>query len=156
MEEATNDDAGNEDDDEEEEDDTFGNTEDESIMKVATEQQLSWFGFKIVGDNVDKNICASFQRSDHGTCSLHHFYSFTSRDRLDFSNFLDKDPDLSTIIGDIDVDAQEFLPSEEEIDIVKEEFSILIARYVFWYNITVGRVLITRFLIVCFSIARNQ
>ena len=124
---TNNDDAGNEDCDEEEEDDPSRNNKDKSIINVTTEQQLSWFGFKNVGDNIDKNIRASFQRSDHGTLSLHHFHAFASRDRLDFSSLSDKDPDLSTAIGDIG--AQEFLPSEQDIEMIKGEFCILIARY---------------------------
>ena len=132
IEETANDDASNEDCDEEEESGPSRNTEDQSI---TTEHLLPWFGFKITGDNIDKNIRASFQRSDHGTVSLHHFHSFASRDRLDLSNFSDKDPDLSTVIGDID--AEKFLPSEQDIEIIKEEFCILVARYDLANNIMV-------------------
>ena len=97
-------------------------------QSVTTEQLLPWFGFKIIGDNIDKNVRASFQRSDHGTTSLHHFHAFASRDRLDLSSLSDKDPDLSTVI--VDIDPEEFLPSQEDIDKIKEEFCILIAKYV--------------------------
>lgn len=124
MEETANDDASNEDSDEEEESGPLRNIEDQSI---TTEHPLPWFGFKITGDNVDKNIRPLFQRSDHGTISLHHFHSFAARDRLDLSNLSGKDPDLSTAIGDIN--AEKFLPSEQDIEIIKEEFCILVARY---------------------------
>ena len=118
-------DANNEDSDEGEEIGPSTNTEDQSVI---TEHPLPWFGFKITGDNIDKNIRASFQRSDHGTISLHHFHSFASRDRIDLSALSDEDPDLSTVIGDID--AEKFLPSEQDIEKIKEEFCILVARYV--------------------------
>ena len=95
---------------------------------VTTEQLLPWFGFKIIGDNINKNVRASFQRSDHGTTSLHHFHAFASRDRLDLSSLSDKDPDLSTVI--VDIDPEEFLPSQEDIDKINEKFCILIAKYV--------------------------
>ena len=42
--------------------------------------------YKIVGDNIDKNIRPSFQRVSHQTKSLHYFYSFAAMDRINISN----------------------------------------------------------------------
>jgi len=39
-----------------------------------------WNGFKIVGDNIDKNVRPSFQRAQHQTKSLHYFNSYAVRD----------------------------------------------------------------------------
>ena len=91
-------DANNEDSDEEEKIGPSTNTEDQSII---TEHPLPWFGFKITGDNIDKNIRASMSFQ----ISLHCFHSFASRD----------------------IDAEKFLPSEQD---AKEEFCILVTRYV--------------------------
>lgn len=44
-----------------------------------------WNGFKIVGDNLDKNIRPSLQRLTHQTKSLHHFHSYAVKDRVNFS-----------------------------------------------------------------------
>ena len=35
-----------------------------------------WYGFKLVGDNIDKNIHPSLQQRNSQTNSLHYFYSF--------------------------------------------------------------------------------
>ena len=48
--------------------------------------QIEWFEFKIVGDNLDKNVRPSFQSFDWQTKSFHHFHSFAVRDRIDFSS----------------------------------------------------------------------
>ena len=44
-----------------------------------------WAGYKIVGDNVDKNIHPSFQRTDWQIESLHYFHVCAAEDRVDFS-----------------------------------------------------------------------
>ena len=40
----------------------------------------NWTGFKIVGDNLDKNIHPSFSRSDNATRSLHYFHYYAVLD----------------------------------------------------------------------------
>ena len=42
-----------------------------------------WKGFKLVGDNVDKNIRPSLQRFHNKTNSLHYFHYYAVLDRLD-------------------------------------------------------------------------
>ena len=41
-------------------------------------------GYKIVGDNIDKNIQRTHQRIDRTTRSLHYFYMCAVKDRVDF------------------------------------------------------------------------
>ena len=41
---------------------------------------LKWQGFKIVGDNIDKNFRPSYQRMNSQTISLHFFHSFAVLD----------------------------------------------------------------------------
>ena len=40
----------------------------------------SWVGYKIVGDNVDKNNRPNFQRTDRQTKSLHYFHACAAKD----------------------------------------------------------------------------
>ena len=50
----------------------------------------SWKGFKIVGDNIDKNFRRSFQRVDFiQTRSFHYFHSYAVLDRIDISGYTD-------------------------------------------------------------------
>ena len=107
--EETNEDESNDDDGDDVPDISLGATEEEH--STNSHDVHAWCGFKIVGDNVDKNVRASFQRWDRGTVSLHHFHSFALRDCIDFSYLLDKDPNLCDITNDID--AQDFFPQQK-------------------------------------------
>ena len=92
---------------------------------VQSSMASSWSGFKIVGDNVDYNIHASFQRSDDtAQRSFHQFHAIAVKDRVDFSALSDSAPVLSSA----DYDLKSLLPSEADIDIIKDEMSILISR----------------------------
>ena len=91
-----------------------------SVDGCATE----WFGYKFVGDNIDKNVKASFQRLDHCNQSFHFFHGYAVRDRVDFSTYSDDKPEFNL------PDPSSLLPSNSEMSLVKEELSILIARLV--------------------------
>ena len=84
---------------------------------------LKWQGFKIVGDNIDKNFRPSYQRMNSQTISLHFFHSFAVLDRVDLSGVSD-----TKKIGIVDV--SKLLPSQEEVAITKQHFSVSISRYV--------------------------
>ena len=82
----------------------------------------SWNGFKLVGDNIDKNVRASYQRIGHTTQSLHYFHSYALLDRIDFSGLSDAPPPPSI------VDPLTFLPLEEDIYLVESDNVTLISR----------------------------
>ena len=77
-----------------------------SVCTVSEEEGNSsqecltpWCGFKIVSDNIDKNIQPSHQRLDRQTQSLHYFHSFAVRDRIDLSAYSDQPPSIPPVIG---------------------------------------------------------
>lgn len=82
--------------------------------------------YKLVGDNIDKNICPSSRdlRSDHQTKSLHYFHVYAIRDRVDLTDLPDKpqlpDPD--------DTKLESLLPTEDDYTALKRNFAILAAR----------------------------
>lgn len=83
-----------------------------------------WFGFKIVGDNVDKTVKPRHETMHQHSQSLHYFHAYAVRDRIDFS-FLSAEPsqlDPSLYLAEM------LLPSSEELDGITKSFSILIAR----------------------------
>ena len=45
--------------------------------------------YKLVGDNLDKNVHPRDMRSDHQTQSFHFFHTYAVRDRIDLSEFSD-------------------------------------------------------------------
>ena len=48
-----------------------------------------WFGFKIVGDNIDKMIKLRYMRCDRQNQSLHYFHMYAVWDRIDLSDSCD-------------------------------------------------------------------
>lgn len=91
---------------------------------LVTTHLGAWSGFKIVGDNIDKTVHASFQRSDDDTArSLHHFHMYAVKDRVDLSMLSDSPPPFPTKI-----DVECLLPSESDIDAITEEISVLLSR----------------------------
>ena len=82
-----------------------------------------WNGFKIVGDNIDKNIRPSYQRCDRQTASLHYFHACAVGDRIDFSSLPNIRP-TSVLI-----DPTDLLPKAADIDALKDKFQILVSRY---------------------------
>ena len=79
-------------------------------------------GYKIVGDNIDKNIWCTYQRIDRTTRSLHYFHMFAVKDRVDFSHLSDSRP------TQVDVDIQVLLPDATDLAAIKKDFEILISR----------------------------
>lgn len=80
--------------------------------------------YKIVGDNIDKNIKPRDMRSDHQTKSLHYFHLYAVRDRIDLSKYEDNPslPDIASINTD------QLLPSEEDAQTLRSNFAMHIAR----------------------------
>ena len=89
------------------------------------EVSLEWCGFKLVGDNIDKNIRPSFQRSNRQTKSLHYFHSFAVKDRVNLQSLSDVTPTNPNI------DYSKLLPSAADITQFTNDAEILVARYVF-------------------------
>ena len=89
---------------------------------AASSTSSSWKGFKLVGDNVDKNVHASYQRIGRSTQSLHYFHSYAVLDRVDFSGLSDEPPPPSI------VDPLSFLPTDSDISVVERDMCILISR----------------------------
>ena len=85
--------------------------------------QQEWFGYKFVGDNIDKNIKPRYQRQDHRGLSLHYFHGFGVLDRVNMSKLSDISPSVH------DRDFNNFLLSKEDIKSLKEELEILVSRY---------------------------
>ena len=55
--------------------------------EIANVTMTSWPGFKLVIDNVDKNIHPSFQRVDRQTQSLHYCHTIAIKDRIYLSEY---------------------------------------------------------------------
>ena len=90
-------------------------------MECVTLSRKSWKGFKIVGDNIDKNFRCSFQRMDFQTRSFHYFHSYAVLDRVDLSGYVD-----TSCSGEVDFTS--ILPTDDDISSLKQIFCIFVSR----------------------------
>eukprot|EP00731_Ephydatia_muelleri_P018431 Em0011g471a len=58
---------------------------------IGNEGNEEWYGFRVVGDNVDKNVKPRDMRLNSQTTSLHYFHTYAVKDRICFSH-LSTDP----------------------------------------------------------------
>ena len=70
--------------------------EDGAIVTME-ESRNSWCGFKLVGDNIDKNVHPTYQRSDHQTQSLHYFHAYAVVDCIDLCELPHSTPERPDI-----------------------------------------------------------
>ena len=77
--------------------------------------RTEWTGFKIVGDNIDKNIRPANQRIDRRTQSFHYFHSYAVLDRIDWTEASISQPVVE------DLDPRSFLLTPSEVERLKEE-----------------------------------
>lgn len=98
--------------------DIFGN----EASLIPTEKTPKTF--KLVMDNIDKNIKPNQMRIDKQTKSLHYMHKYAVRDRIDLSSFTDRPslPDISKI------KVSSILPSVDDQSAIKKNFAVLIAR----------------------------
>lgn len=82
----------------------------------------NWTGFKIVGDNVDKNFRPSTQCHDNKTQSMHWFHLYAVKDRIDLSSYSDSTPSSDTI------DVNKLLIHQDDIKQITSDAEILISR----------------------------
>ena len=96
----------------------------EAQRRSGGESGGNWCGFKLVGDNIDKNIRPSYQRSDLQTKSLHHFHAYAVLDRVDLSEFSNITPERPK------VDSSTLLPTTSDLHLLQRDAEILVSRYV--------------------------
>ena len=82
----------------------------------------TWNGFKMIEDNINKNLHPSFQGIDSTTRSLHYFHSYALLDRVDFSGQSDEPQS-----GNVEFNT--LLPSSDDIKKLKDYLVILTSRY---------------------------
>ena len=103
---------------------SYQKNEDPSEESEFSQFFPGWFGYKFVGNNIDKNVKPSYQRQELRGQSLHHFHGYAVRDRIDLSDLSDETPTFSI------PDSTQFLPTTQDISALEEEFYILVSRYV--------------------------
>ena len=97
---------------------------DDFLGPVAASVQPALKTYRLVSDNIDKQVRPRDMRSDYQTRSLHYFHTYAVRDRVDLTRISDQKPflDLKTI----HLDAT--LPTSGDKKELQKNFSILFAR----------------------------
>ena len=101
-----------------------------TIVTSQEDEHSLPYGYKLVGDNVDKNVKPSLQRYEMRSQSLHHFHSFAVRDRVPIEALSHSSPVHSAItIASIPTpDPQKLLPTPDDMHYIKDEMCILLSR----------------------------
>ena len=94
----------------------------ENSEQAEWTSSASWHGFKLVGDNIDKNVRPSFSRLNKQTKSLHCFHYYALLDRLDLSSNSD-----ITLSSPVDVNKLMINPSD--VAQLNNDAVIVISRY---------------------------
>ena len=94
----------------------------ENSEQAGWTSPASWHGFKLVGDNIDKNVRPSFSRLNKQTKSLHCFHCYALLDRLDLSPYSDTTPSSP-------VDANKLMINNSDVAQLNSDAVILISRY---------------------------
>lgn len=79
--------------------------------------------YKLVGDNIDKDVRPRDMRSDYQTRSMHYFHSYAVKDRVDLSCMSDQ-----AITPSMDVNFEELLPSKNDMNAIRKNITVLFAR----------------------------
>lgn len=97
-------------------------TTDDSVSTGRSSSQRTTY--KLVGDNIDKNIRPREMRSDYQTRSLHYFHTYAVCDRVDMSNFSEEVP-LVTMNS---IALQDLLPTSSDECMMRDNFVVLVGR----------------------------
>ena len=92
-------------------------------QEISPSPRMSWNGFKIVGDNVDKNVKPRYMRLNRQTRSLHYFNAYAVKDRIDLSSY-----SSFTSYIDIGVDIESILPSDDIHSKLLDNLGVLVSR----------------------------
>lgn len=96
----------------------------EGEVYVDDEVSQPWCGFKLVGDNIDKNVHPRHETIERRSQSLHYFNVYAVLDRVDLSSFSDSFPrvDINSL------PLQDLLPSPTNFSSLCSNFAVLVGR----------------------------
>lgn len=91
---------------------------------TTTTAPSQWVGFKITGDNIDKNVRPRHQTLQRRTNSLHYFHSYAVMDRVDLSNVSDEHPTVDVL----SIGMETILPSSDDYQKLLSNLATLVGR----------------------------
>ena len=94
------------------------------ICSPGGDHDSEWYGYKVVIDNVDKNIYPSFQCFDNCTSSNHWIHGYAVLDRVDFSAY-------SELFPSSPMDVKCILINQKDVAQLEDDSIVLMSRYVY-------------------------
>ena len=86
--------------------------------------QQVWLGYKLVADNVDKNIRPRYQTTERQTKSEHMVHVLGIRGRINLRHISDKAPPLPKYLS-----LNDFLLQQADLKDIMDNFATYVARY---------------------------
>ena len=94
------------------------------VSSSASVVKSNWYGFKLVGDNLDKSIKPREMREDHQKRMLHCFHMYGVSDRINLSSFSDIEPQF--LIEEFQ--HKKILPSKGDSELLVQNIATLTVR----------------------------
>ena len=88
---------------------------------TSTSSIIVWNGFKLVGDNIDKNYRRSFHRINRNTTLIHYFHHYAVLDCIDLSGCSDALPTKP-------IDVEKLMIDIDDLAMLNDEVIVLISR----------------------------
>lgn len=79
-------------------------------------------GYKLVFDNIDKNIKPRYMRSDSQTLSLHYVQMYGVKDRVDYSTY--------SSLKQTEANLYSILPGLNDYELIKNDFVVVVSRII--------------------------
>ena len=86
---------------------------------------IPWNGFKLVGNNLDKNFHRRHQTFEKQTRSFHFFHYYAVKDRVQLAKMDDTAPEKP-----LKIKPELFLPTKAGLNGIESNFTTYIARYI--------------------------
>ncbi|XP_019861291.1 PREDICTED: uncharacterized protein LOC109589693 [Amphimedon queenslandica] len=97
----------------------------DTVAELSNNSSLRHKSYKLVGDNIDKNVTPRYMRLNRKVKSLHYFHCYAVQDRI--YHDLPKER-LPSCMPSPDAVAQSLLPSPDDDEILKTNIKILFSR----------------------------
>ena len=110
----------------------FPSSSDDTVSMVSDAlPDNSYFNtYKIVGDNIDKEIHPTHMRTDYQTKSLHYFQSYAVQDRINLSQYSSDEPPVPDIES---IQLDNLLPTSLDKETMLNNFATLFGRIIVKY-----------------------
>ena len=91
----------------------------------SSSSSVPWNGFKLCGDNIDKNVRRRHVRFDRQTISLHYFHYYAVKDRVNLGTMSDSLPKETPVVKEV---IQKILPTSTDDESFLDKFAVLLGR----------------------------